>query len=177
MEETTPTPTTAWEQKMQALTHILTHQTTSPSLHSQFLFSSLVPCCCCHYDYPPIFSRKPHQLLFWAFSHRLSGLPRTSWRSKCPYQQPPPLILADGVEAARWEDDERRREYVRMRTRRRPLKSKVNPFIPFLLPNLMLLSLLLWNPFPEYDWQLEPCMYPSESATDHAQICSLNYWL
>uniref|UniRef100_A0A7N0UY33 Transmembrane protein n=1 Tax=Kalanchoe fedtschenkoi TaxID=63787 RepID=A0A7N0UY33_KALFE len=146
MEEAT------WEQKLQALTHILTHHTTSPSLHSQLLFSSLIPCYA-HSDYPPVLCSKPTLHLTWAFTHFLRRIspPRTSWRCKCPYQQPPPLILAKGLEAASWEDEERRREYVRMRTSRRPLRSKVNPMVPFLVPNLMLLSLLLWNPFPEYD--------------------------
>ncbi|CAM8926272.1 hypothetical protein QQ045_021247 [Rhodiola kirilowii] len=144
-----------WEQKLQAVTQILTHQTTSPSLHSQFIFSSQIPCYI-HSDYPPILCTKhtPPSLIIWWWccsNFFLSRLPRTSWRSKCPYQQPPPLILAKGVEAARWEDDEKRREYVRMRTKRRPLRSKINPLVPFLVPNLMLLSLLLWNPFPQYD--------------------------
>ncbi|KAK2995004.1 hypothetical protein RJ640_030051 [Escallonia rubra] len=75
------------------------------------------------------------------------GLPQTSWRSKCPYHQPPPLILAKGVEEARWGEEEKR-DYVRKRLRRKRLGSDVHPFIPILVPNLFLLSLLLWNPFP-----------------------------
>lgn len=78
------------------------------------------------------------------------GLPQTSWRSKCPYQQPPPLVLAKGVEEAKWEDEEIR-EYVKKRLKRKRLGSDMNPLIPTLLPNLVLFSLLLWNPFPEYD--------------------------
>ncbi|KAH7568871.1 hypothetical protein JRO89_XS06G0065000 [Xanthoceras sorbifolium] len=97
----------------------------------------------------------PSLYLRWGFSlflKRVSrfGLPHTSWRSKCPYQQPPPLILAEGVEEADW-GDEQRREYVRRRLRRKRLGSDVNPLIPTVLPNLLLFSLLLWNPFPDND--------------------------
>ncbi|THF97871.1 uncharacterized protein LOC114299149 [Camellia sinensis] len=150
MEETT------WEQKIQALTHILTHPTTTPTLHSQLFISSQIPCYL-NWDYPPLLCPKstttfPPLHLRWAFSlflKRVSrfGLPHTSWRSKCPYQQPPPLILAKGLEEAKW-DDEEKREYVRKRLRRKRVGSDVHPLIPILVPNLLLFSLLLWNPFP-----------------------------
>ncbi|KAL5772352.1 hypothetical protein ACOSQ2_012276 [Xanthoceras sorbifolium] len=154
MEETT------WEQRIQALTHILTSPTTTPSLHSQFFISTQIPCYL-NWDYPPVLCTKPAAAGFpslylrWGFSlflKRVSrfGLPHTSWRSKCPYQQPPPLILAEGVEEADW-GDEQRREYVRRRLRRKRLGSDVNPLIPTVLPNLLLFSLLLWNPFPDND--------------------------
>ncbi|KAJ0083112.1 hypothetical protein Patl1_10648 [Pistacia atlantica] len=102
---------TTWEQKLQALTHILTSPTTSPSLYSQFFISTQIPCYI-NWDYPPILCNKPTfppLLLRWGFSlflKRVSrfGLPHTSWRSKCPYQQPPPLILSKGVEEAQWGD-------------------------------------------------------------------------
>ncbi|KAI3439977.1 uncharacterized protein J3R85_004117 [Psidium guajava] len=146
---------TPWEQKLQALTHLLTSPTTTPSLHSQFLVSSLVPCYL-RWDYPPLFC--PHSdpdllLLRWSLSlflRRLPrlGLPETSWRCKCPYQQPPPTVLAAGVEEARWGDADRR-EYFRRRLRRRRLGGDVNPLVPILVPNLLLLSLLRWDPFPE----------------------------
>ncbi|KAK2642374.1 hypothetical protein Ddye_024137 [Dipteronia dyeriana] len=154
MEETT------WEQRIQALTHILTSPTTTPSLHSQLFISTRIPCYL-NWDYPPLLCTKPSAdgfpclYLRWGFSlflKRVSrlGLPHTSWRSKCPYQQPPPVILAVGVEEAEW-GDEQRREYVRKRMRRRRLGINVNPLIATVLPNLMLLSLLLWNPFHDND--------------------------
>lgn len=157
--ELLPMEGTTWYQRIQALTHVLTSPTTSPSLHSQFFVASHVPCFL-RWDYPPFLcpdSRGrnfPPLLLRWAFSYlflpRISrwGLPKTSWRCKCPYQQPPPLILAAGVEEARWGDEERR-AYARRRLSRRRLQSRIHPLIPFLAPNVLLLSLLLWNPFPE----------------------------
>ncbi|XP_010052275.2 uncharacterized protein LOC104440991 [Eucalyptus grandis] len=152
MEETT------WEQKLHTLTHLLTTRTTAPSLHSQFLVSSLVPCYL-RWDYPPLLcSRAPSPdllLLRWSLSlflRRLPrlGLPETSWRCKCPYQQPPPPVLAAGVGEARWGDAERR-EYFRRRLRRGRLGREVNPLVPILVPNLLLFSLLLWDPFHEED--------------------------
>ncbi|XP_044462792.1 uncharacterized protein LOC123193769 [Mangifera indica] len=148
---------TTWEQKLQALTHILTSPTNSPSLYSQFFISTQIPCYI-NWNYPPILCTRPTfppLLLRWGFSlflRRVSrfGLPHTSWRSKCPYQQPPPLILAKGVEEAQWGDAQKR-EYVRMRFKRKRLVSDVNPLIPTLLPNLLLFTLLLWNPFPDED--------------------------
>ena len=150
---------TTWEQRLQALTHLLTSPTTTPPLYSQFFISTQIPCYL-KWDYPPILCTKdtktfPSLLLRWGFSLFLKrasrlGCPETSWRSKCPYQQPPPLILAKGLEEAQW-GDEQRREYVRKRLRRKKLVSNVNPFIPILVPNLLLFSLMLWNPFPDLD--------------------------
>ncbi|XP_009757118.1 uncharacterized protein LOC107783251 [Nicotiana tabacum] len=148
---------TRWDQRIQALTHIITNPTTKPSLDSQIFISSQVPCYL-NWDYPPILCTKystntfPSVNLRWALSvflKRVSrlGAPETSWRSKCPYQQPPPLILAKGLEEAHW-GDEQRRLYVRKRFKRRHLGSDVHPLIPFIVPNLLLFSLLLWNPFP-----------------------------
>ncbi|KAB5560633.1 hypothetical protein DKX38_005590 [Salix brachista] len=150
---------TTWEQRLQALTHLLTSPTTTPPLYSQFFISTQIPCYL-KWDYPPILCAKdtktfPSLLLRWGFSLFLKrtsrfGCPETSWRSKCPYQQPPPLILAKGLEEAQW-GDEQRIEHVRKRLRRKKLVSNVNPFIPILVPNLLLFSLLLWNPFPDHD--------------------------
>jgi hypothetical protein len=150
---------TTWEQRLQALTHLLTSPTTTPPLYSQFFISTQIPCYL-KWDYPPILCAKdtktfPSLLLRWGFSLFLKrasrlGCPETSWRSKCPYQQPPPLILAKGLEEAQW-GDEQRREYARKRLRRKKLVSNVNPFIPILVPNLLLFSLMLWNPFPDLD--------------------------
>ncbi|XP_057544660.1 uncharacterized protein LOC130823862 [Amaranthus tricolor] len=147
-----------WEQKIQALTHILINPTTKPSLHSQMLISTQIPCYL-NWDYPPllcpeslkdpIFNLRWNLCLFLKRASRF-GAPLTSWRSKCPYYQPPPLIFANGVEEAKW-DDEGKRLYIRKRLSRKKLVSEVNPLIPVLLPNLLLLSSLFWNPFPEYD--------------------------
>lgn len=145
---------TTWEQRLQAITHILIEPAAAarPPLYSQFFIAGYIPCYL-RWDYPPILCRKgpPFLDLRWGFSlflGRLSrlGLPETSWRSKCPYLQPPPLVLARGVEPARWGAEERR-EYFRQRLRRRRLGNDVNPLIPLLVPNLLLFSLLLWDPF------------------------------
>ena len=150
---------TTWEQRLQALTHILTSPTITPPLHSQFFISNQIPCYL-NWDYPPILCKKfnstfPSLHLSWGFSLFLKrasrfGRPETSWRSKCPFQQPPPLILAKGVEEAQW-GEEQRREYVRKRLSRKRLGSDVHPLIPILVPNLLLFSLLLWDPFPDRD--------------------------
>ncbi|XP_065878831.1 uncharacterized protein [Euphorbia lathyris] len=153
---------TTWEQRIIALTHILTSPTTTPPLYSQFFISTQIPSYFKWEFYPPILCFKDTERTYlsghlkWGFSlflKRVSrlGFPQTSWRSKCPYQQPPPLILAKGVEEAEWGDDQKR-EYVRKRMKRRRYGSSVvNPLIPILVPNMLLLSLLLWNPFPDLD--------------------------
>ncbi|XP_055804494.1 uncharacterized protein LOC129873424 [Solanum dulcamara] len=145
---------TIWNQRIQALTHIILNPTTKPSFESQIFISNQIPCYL-NWDYPPILCTKstfPSVYLKWAFSVYLKRVsrfvaPETSWRSKCPYQQPPPLILAKGVEEAQWGDEERR-QYVRKRFKRRHFGSDVNPFIPFIVPNILLFSLLYCNPFP-----------------------------
>ncbi|XP_062017276.1 uncharacterized protein LOC133733642 [Rosa rugosa] len=145
---------TTWEQRLNALTHILINPTTTPPLHSQFFISTQIPCYL-NWDYPPVLCTKSpsYTHLKWGISLFLKrvfklGPPETSWRSKCPYQIPPPLILAKGVEEAQW-DPEQKRLYFRKRLRRKRFAPDVNPWIPFLIPNMLLLSLLLWNPYPE----------------------------
>ncbi|KAI9107841.1 hypothetical protein K1719_021177 [Acacia pycnantha] len=145
---------TTWTQKLHALTHILTSPTATPTLYSQFFISRQIPCYL-NWDYPPILCPEPSILTRWSLSlffRRLFrlGPPTTSWRSKCPFQQPPPLTLAKGLEEARWGEQERR-EYARKRLSRKRLFNNVNPLIPVLLPNLFVLSLLFWNPFPSED--------------------------
>ncbi|GAB2298643.1 hypothetical protein Dimus_032712 [Dionaea muscipula] len=143
---------TRWEERLHALIHILTSPTTSPSLHSQLFIATQLPSYLHWHHYPPLLAPTTIYLR-WGFSlflKRVSrfGLPMTSWRSKCPYQLPPPLILAKGVEEAQWGDDEMR-AYARKRLFRKRLRSDVNPWIVLLVPNLLALSLLLWNPFPD----------------------------
>ncbi|CAI0408034.1 unnamed protein product [Linum tenue] len=161
MEESPP-----WEERLHhTITHILTSPTTSPPLHSQFLVARQFPCYL-NWDYPPILCRRhdgdtagrrfPSLLQRWGFSQFVKrasrfGLPETSWRSKCPYQQPPPLVLARGLEEARWGDEEKR-EYFRKRLRRKKIFNNIHPLIPAVVPNLCLLSFLLWNPFPDEEW-------------------------
>ncbi|XXG45934.1 hypothetical protein AAC387_Pa02g0891 [Persea americana] len=148
MEEST------WEQRFHVLTHILTHQTTSPSLHSQLFVSTYIPCYLT-WDFPPFLCNRKSRipLLFqWGLSlffKRVSrfGFPETSWRCKCPFQQPPPLMLAVGVEPAPSQfGDEQRMEYLRKRLTRKRLRSSILPVIPFIVPNMLLLLLLMWNP-------------------------------
>lgn len=148
---------TTWEQRLRALTHVLTSPTVTPTLHSQFFIATQIPCYL-NWDYPPILCSNPSLLKRWGFSFFLKriltmGIPQTSWRSKCPFQQPPPLILAEGVEEARWGKEERK-AYVRKRLARKTLGRNVNPLIPIAIPNLLLLSLMIWNPFrSQDDWQ------------------------
>ncbi|XP_076901764.1 uncharacterized protein LOC143556291 [Bidens hawaiensis] len=144
MEETT------WEQRHHALTHILTHPTHTPALHSQFFISTQIPCYL-NWDYPPILCPKHNQFqwligLFLKRVSKLGVINQISWRSKCPYQQPPPLVLAKGVEEAKWGDEDKI-EYMRKRLRRKKLGNDINPWIPILLPNAILLSFLFWDPY------------------------------
>ncbi|PIA31226.1 hypothetical protein AQUCO_05100025v1 [Aquilegia coerulea] len=154
MEETT------WEERHQAIIHLLTNPTTKPTLHSQFFIATQIPCYL-NWDYPPILCNKqkfPSLYLHWGFSLFIKrvfklGYSEISWRSKCPFQQPPPLILAKGVEKVPERlGDEERRKYARKRLRRKRFGNHVNPLIPFLVPNLLLLSLLYWDPFPGEDF-------------------------
>ncbi|KAI5447943.1 uncharacterized protein LOC127081784 [Lathyrus oleraceus] len=145
---------TTWEQKLHALTHILTTPTTTPSLHSQFFIATQIPCYL-NWDYPPILCSNPSLLQKWNrsfFLKRLTtmGIPKTSWRSKCPFQQPPPLILARGVEEAQWGNEERK-SYARKRLSRKQIGRDVNPVLAVLLPSALLLSVFIWNPFSYLD--------------------------
>ncbi|XP_021726588.1 uncharacterized protein LOC110693771 [Chenopodium quinoa] len=143
---------TTWEQKFTALTHILTNPTTNPSLHSQYFIANQIPCYL-NWDFPPLlcpkYQNNPTFNLKWSFSLFLKRLraPPISWRSKCPYSQPPPLILGKGVEEAKW-DDESKRLYFRKRLFRKKLVSEVNPLIPILVPNVLLVWVLFWGPIP-----------------------------
>ncbi|KAI3718977.1 hypothetical protein L6452_19862 [Arctium lappa] len=142
-----------WEQRHHALTHILTQPpTTTPSLHSQFFISTQLPSSNSNYllhfhsnsYYPPIH----HHQFRWAFGLFLRRMSRLegSWRATCPYQLPQPLVLAKGVQPPKWGHQDKI-EYVKMRLRRKRLGNHFNPWIPILLPNLILFSFLLWDPF------------------------------
>ncbi|XP_027933222.1 uncharacterized protein LOC114188781 [Vigna unguiculata] len=142
-----------WEQRLQALTHILTSPTTTPSLHSQFFIATQIPCYI-NWDYPPFLCSNPNFLTTWLrsfFLKRLFGTapPHTSWRSKCPFHQPQPLILAQGLDHPNWERQQRR-AYVRERMARK-LRKNVNPVLHIVMPNLVFLSLMIWNPFRSLD--------------------------
>ncbi|KAK6932613.1 hypothetical protein RJ641_002237 [Dillenia turbinata] len=101
---------TTLEQRITAVTYIVTNPTTTPSLHSQLFISANITCFL-NWDYPPILCNKsqatfPPLLFRWGFSLHLKrvsrlGAPETSWRSKCPYQLPLPLKLVKGVEEAK----------------------------------------------------------------------------
>uniref|UniRef100_A0ACD5V7N6 Uncharacterized protein n=1 Tax=Avena sativa TaxID=4498 RepID=A0ACD5V7N6_AVESA len=124
---TCPTPTPTWAQRTEALTHILTHPSHSPSLHSQLFLASRVPCPPRGSSYPP-FLCPGASLLRWAltsvFLPRASrlGLPPSSWRSRCPFQLPPPLVPSAAIEQApeRWGEAEIKAYAQRRRARRGP---------------------------------------------------------
>ncbi|KAM3387602.1 hypothetical protein ACQJBY_010444 [Aegilops geniculata] len=127
----TPTPTPTWAQRTEALTHILTHPSHSPSLHSQLFLASRVPCPPRGSSYPP-FLCPGASLLRWALTSvflpraaRL-GLPPSSWRSRCPFQLPPPLVPSAGIEPApeRWSESELRGYAQRRRARRGPMRTR-----------------------------------------------------
>ncbi|KAJ4768851.1 hypothetical protein LUZ62_079226 [Rhynchospora pubera] len=146
---TTPTWPT-WAERIETLSHVLTHQTLSPSLHSQFFISQRFPCFQ-NWAFPPFLCASPTSLPVWSLSFFLSrasrlGLPRTSLRCLCPFQQPPPCILSSAVEPApdRWGPHQRR-DYARKRIRRGRFGPQVSELLCFLLPNLALLSLLLFS--------------------------------
>ncbi|KAJ0987018.1 hypothetical protein J5N97_005401 [Dioscorea zingiberensis] len=141
----------SWEQKLQALTHILIHPTSTPSLHSQFFIASRVPCFL-HWDYPPFLCSPKPPILRWSLSLFLSriptfGRPRFSWRSSCPFLQPPPPFVSPAAAPAppRWGSEERR-DWVRRRLRRGQLGLRVHPLVAVSVPNLLLLALLLYDP-------------------------------
>ncbi|XP_015067156.1 uncharacterized protein LOC107011973 [Solanum pennellii] len=147
---------TTWNQRIQALTHIILNPTTKPSFESQIFISNQIPCYL-NWDYPPILCTKitfPSVYLKWAFSYYLKwisrlGAPETSWRSKCPYQQPPPLILAKGVEEAQWGDEERR-QFVRKRFKKRIFSREGNIFVLAILPNILALLFIFRNPYLKF---------------------------
>ncbi|KAK8448991.1 hypothetical protein SEVIR_7G143800v4 [Setaria viridis] len=124
-----PAPT--WAQRAEALTHILTHPSHSPSLHSQLFLASRVPCPGSAASYPP-FLCPGASLLRWAlasvFLPRAARLclPPSSWRSRCPFQLPPPLVPSVAIEPApeRWGEAELAAYAHRRRARRGPLKTR-----------------------------------------------------
>ncbi|RLM75194.1 uncharacterized protein C2845_PM15G11650 [Panicum miliaceum] len=129
----TPAPT--WAQRAEALTHILIHPSHSPSLHSQLFLASRVPCPPSGpgstTSYPP-FLCPGASLLRWAlasvFLPRAARLclPPSSWRSRCPFQLPPPLVPSAAIEPApeRWGDAELAAYARRRRARRGPLTAR-----------------------------------------------------
>ncbi|PUZ47612.1 hypothetical protein GQ55_7G180300 [Panicum hallii var. hallii] len=130
-----PAPAPTWAQRAEALTHILTHPSHSPSLHSQLFLASRVPCPPSGpgstASYPP-FLCPGASLLRWAltsvFLPRAARLclPPSSWRSRCPFQLPPPLVPSAAIEPApeRWGDAELSAYARRRRARRGPLTAR-----------------------------------------------------
>ncbi|WVZ01105.1 hypothetical protein V8G54_027174 [Vigna mungo] len=95
------------EQRLQTLTHILTSPTTTPSLHSQLFIATQIPYYI-NWDYLSFLCSNPNIIRIWLYSFflkRLLGIapPQTSWQSKCPFHQPQPLILAQGLHQPNWE--------------------------------------------------------------------------
>lgn len=163
MEETT------WEERIRAVTHLLTAPPSAavfPPLHSQLFLGACAPCYT-RWDFPPFLCRRLGRsplpgvlpplplLLDWSISFFLSrgaclgrpAVPASSWRSKCPFQQPPPRVLSSVVEPApaRWGAEELR-AYFRGRLRRRRLGIEVPTLVAVAAPNMLLFSLLLWDP-------------------------------
>lgn len=91
---------TSWEQKLHALTHILTTPTNSPLLHSQQSIATQIPC-----------------YLTWDYKLLL-----------CRRLASPLLILAKGVAEAQWGPEERTR-YVRFRFKRKRGFVLLNPML------------------------------------------------
>ncbi|OAY63277.1 hypothetical protein ACMD2_04286 [Ananas comosus] len=124
-----------WVERSVVLSHVLTHPTPTPCLHSQLLVASRVPCFL-RWEYPPFLCSDSDSdstgllLLRWCvgslFLPRAAalGLARSSWRCQCPFQQPPPLRLSAAVDPPpdRWTSAERRAYLRRLRLRRRRLR-------------------------------------------------------
>ncbi|KAL6652537.1 hypothetical protein ACP70R_011462 [Stipagrostis hirtigluma subsp. patula] len=149
-----PNPT--WAQRTEALTHILTHPSHAPSLHSQLFLASRVPCPPpgATTSYPP-FLCPGASLLRWAlaavFLPRAArlGLPPSSWRSRCPFQLPPPLVPSSAIEPApaRWGEDELRGYARRRRARRGPLTTRpplsVAGAVLTTVPNIVIIAVVI----------------------------------
>ncbi|KAL0919431.1 hypothetical protein M5K25_011525 [Dendrobium thyrsiflorum] len=141
-----------WEDRIETLSHILTHPTKTPSLHSQLFVAARFPCFL-RWDYPPFLCEAGASVILrWSsalFFRRVTGLerPTASWRSKCPFQHPPPMLLSCAEEPApaRWTP-ELLRERVRRRFRRGRLGLRVPPLLVVAVPNLVLLLLLFRDP-------------------------------
>ncbi|XP_078438454.1 uncharacterized protein LOC144708880 [Wolffia australiana] len=142
---------TGWEQRLRATTHLLSSppaETASTSIHSQLFLAACAPSYA-RWDFPPFLAPLP--LLPWSLSFFLSRLrhspPSPSWRSKCPFQQPPPLFLSPAVDPppSPPSADALRRYFRRRLRRRRPGFDLPGPVV-VLIPNLLLFSLLFWDP-------------------------------
>ncbi|KAJ3680123.1 hypothetical protein LUZ60_016401 [Juncus effusus] len=140
-----------WPNRFETLTHVLTHQTLSPSLHSQHFVSLRAPCFL-NWSYPPFLCPSPLPLFKFSFSLYLSrlsrlGLPHTTWRSLCPFQQPPPVIISSGVDPGPERlGVEERREYARRRIRRKRWSgNEVGGVLLLIVPNIAALSLVVFN--------------------------------
>lgn len=153
---------TGWEDRMRAVTHILTSppsEVAAPPLHSQVFLAAAAPCYA-RWDFPPFLCPRGEggllpatpRLLSWSVAFFLSSLGRrrpyaASWRSKCPFQQPPPLVVSAAVEPAPpRRSPEEMRAYFRRRLRRRRPGVELPALVAVVAPNMLLFSLLLWDP-------------------------------
>ncbi|CAA6671332.1 unnamed protein product [Spirodela intermedia] len=137
---------TGWEERVRAVTHLLTSppsEVAAPPLHSQVFLAATAP---------SYLLRATPLLLSWSVAFFLSSLGRhrpyaASWRSKCPFQEPPPLVVSAAVEPAPpRRTPEEMRTYFRRRLRRRRPGVEVPALVAVVGPNMLLFSLLLWDP-------------------------------
>ncbi|KAF0913077.1 hypothetical protein E2562_020230 [Oryza meyeriana var. granulata] len=143
-----------WPQRAEALTHILTHPSYSPSLHSQLFLASRVPCPPPGSTYPP-FLCSGAGLLRWAltsvFLPRVARLclPPSSWRSRCPFQLPPPIVPSAAIEPApeRWSEAELQGYARRQRAQRGPMRARpphsVAGAVLTIVPNVVIVAAVI----------------------------------
>ncbi|XP_015691737.2 uncharacterized protein LOC102721636 [Oryza brachyantha] len=143
-----------WPERAEALTHVLTNPSHSPSLHSQLFLASRVPCPPAGSTYPP-FLCPGAGLLRWAlasvFLPRVARLclPPSSWRSRCPFQLPPPIVSSIGIEQApeRWSEAELRAYARRQRVLRGPMRARpphsVAGAVLTIVPNVVIVAAVI----------------------------------
>ena len=146
-----------WNERTRAVTHLLTSppaEVATPPLHSQVFLAAAAPCYV-RWDFPPFLCRRSGEppLFSWSIKFFISKLRNggrpyaLSWRSNCPFQQPPPLVLSSAVDPPPENPSpESLRAYFRRRLRRRRPGFEVPGPVAVMLPNMALFSLLLWDP-------------------------------
>ncbi|XP_052150837.1 uncharacterized protein LOC127769326 [Oryza glaberrima] len=147
-----------WPRRVEALTHILIHPSHSPSLHSQLFLASRVPCPPPGSTYPPFLCPGAGDgagLLRWAlasvFLPRAARLclPPSSWRSRCPFQLPPPVVPSAAIEPApeRWGEAELRGYARRQRAQRGPMRARpphsIAGAVLTIVPNVVIVAAVI----------------------------------